>query len=195
MSNALLLGWNTSFLEQQCLYLLLFMPQDWHPEVTRNYRSFSLDPTLMKMWDDRTPEKRWWQPLRGPQMMPTPHRTSDDANPSEDLRWCQPLRGPQMMPTPQRTSDDANPSEDLRWCQPQRTSDDANPSEDLRWCQPLRGSQMMPTPQRISDDANPSEDLRWCQPLRGPQMTTTLKQHTKLPNLAISLIATYKHCS
>ncbi len=31
--------------------------------------NFSLDPALM-IWDDRTPEKRWCQPSRGPQMMP-----------------------------------------------------------------------------------------------------------------------------
>ncbi len=33
--------------------------------------SFSLDPTLTKIWDDRTPEKRWCQPPRRPQMMRT----------------------------------------------------------------------------------------------------------------------------
>ncbi len=36
---------------------------NWHPVVTRNYTSFSLDPEQLRR---------------------------DDANPSEDLRWCQP---------------------------------------------------------------------------------------------------------
>ncbi len=211
-----LLSWNSSYAIFS-LFGSLFLSRDGHPELHKLQSGSSPYKYLRwpNTWEETIPtpqeDLRWYQPLRRSQMMPTPQKISDDANPSEDLRWYQPLRRPQMMPTPQKISDDANPSEDLRWCQPSedlrwcQPSEDLRwyqPSEDLRWYQPLRRSQMMPTPQKTSDDANPSEDLRWCQPsedlrwyqpLRRPQMMPNLRQHTKLPNLAISLIATYNH--
>ncbi len=49
------------------LFASLFLPRDLHPEATRNYTSFSLDPTLTKIWE---------------------HLRRDDANPPEDFRWC-----------------------------------------------------------------------------------------------------------
>ncbi len=54
-------GWN---MEQQLYSNVVFIC------FSVNYTSLSLDPTLMKIWDDRTPEKRWCQPPRRPQMMP-----------------------------------------------------------------------------------------------------------------------------
>ncbi len=39
--------------------------------VTKNYTSFSLDPTLKRSEMTEQPEKRRWQPLRGPQRKPT----------------------------------------------------------------------------------------------------------------------------
>ncbi len=53
------------------LFVSLFLPRDWHPVVTRNYTSFSLDPTLK--WSEMTK-----------------HLRRDDDNPSEDLRGSQP---------------------------------------------------------------------------------------------------------
>ncbi len=49
------------------LFASLFLPRDLHPEAIRNNTSFSLDPTLTKIWE---------------------HLRRDDANPPEDLRWC-----------------------------------------------------------------------------------------------------------
>ncbi len=63
-----LLSWNSSYTNLS-LFASLFLLWDWHPVVTRNYTSFSLDPTLTKTWDDQE------------EMIPTPQRTSDDANP------------------------------------------------------------------------------------------------------------------
>ncbi len=55
------------------LFAFLLLPWDGNPEETSNYTCFSLEwiQPLMKIWDDWTPEKRWCQPLQGPQMTTT----------------------------------------------------------------------------------------------------------------------------
>ncbi len=59
-TQIILLSWNSSYTISSLLPSL-FLQRDWRPVATRNHTSFTLNPALIKSWDDQTPEKRWCQ--------------------------------------------------------------------------------------------------------------------------------------
>ncbi len=69
-------------------------------------------------WDDRTPEKRRWQPLRGPQRKPTISDYTDLTNVCHKWRistWRQPLQPLQPWPSAESRTHRWAPETDLQW--------------------------------------------------------------------------------
>ncbi len=64
LNTSFLLDWNSSYVK----FVSICSSVSATGLASRNYRSFSLDPTFTKVWDDQT-------------LMPTPQMTLDDANP------------------------------------------------------------------------------------------------------------------